>query len=170
MNNKKTALNDTEAKRLLKKFDITLVHERFVHQQTAVTTAAREIGFPVVVKGVGANLLHKTERGLVHLNLFDAQSVENAVQAITSEAADELDGFLIQPQIEGRREFVTGLFQDDQFGPVIMFGIGGILVEVVKDVVFRVLPISRRAAKRTGRIRFLPSGYIGRRVQLCYPL
>ena len=89
-NNKKTALNDTEAKRLLKQFDIALVPERFVRRQTEVIAAARDMGFPVVVKGVGANLLHKTDRGLVHLNLFDPQSVEKAVQAIANEAEVEL--------------------------------------------------------------------------------
>jgi acyl-CoA synthetase (NDP forming) len=146
VNNKKTALSDTEAKELLEKFGIVLAPERFVHQDTEVAIAARDIGFPVVVKGVGANLLHKTERGLVHLNLFNAQSVENAVQAITSEAADELDGFLIQPQIEGRREFVTGLFQDDQFGPVIMFGLGGVFTEAFSDVAFRLAPLTETDA------------------------
>ena len=153
-NNKTTALNDTEAKRLLKKFDITLVPERFVHQQTEVVAAARQIGFPVVIKGVGANLLHKTDRGLVHLNLFDAQSVENAVQAITDEAANDLDGFLIQPHIAGRREFVAGLFQDDQFGPVVMFGLGGVFTEAFSDVAFRLAPLTETdAAERLEEIR-----------------
>ena len=69
--------------------------------------AARKIGFPVVVKGIGKSLLHKSDRGLVHLNLTDAKAVETAVKAITSEAAGDLDGFSIQPQIKGRREFVA---------------------------------------------------------------
>ena len=145
-NNKKIALSDTKAKEILEKFDIALVPERFVHRNKAVVAAARDIGFPVVVKGVGANLLHKTERGLVHLNLFNAQSVENAVQAITNEAADELDGFLIQPHIEGRREFVAGLFQDDQFGPVVMFGVGGVFTEAFSDVAFRLAPLTETDA------------------------
>ena len=107
-NNKKTVLNDAEAKELLKKFDIALVPEQFVRRRTDVVAAARKIGFPVVVKGMGANLLHKTDRGLVHLNLLDAQAVENAVQEIAAEAREELEGFLIQPHLKGRREFVAG--------------------------------------------------------------
>jgi succinyl-CoA synthetase beta subunit len=139
---KKTALDDTEAKRLLEKFDIALVPERFVRRPTEVVAAARQIGFPVVLKGMGANLLHKTDRGLVHLNLLDAKAVENAVQEIAAEATKELEGFLIQPHLKGRREFVAGLFQDDQFGPVIMFGVGGVFTEAFSDVSFRLAPLT----------------------------
>ena len=145
-NNKKTALNDTEAKRLLEKFDIALAPELFVRQPSEVVAAARKIGFPVVLKGLGANLLHKTDRGLVHLNLLDAKAVEDAVYEITAEAAEELDGFLIQPHIKGRREFVAGLFQDDQFGPVIMFGVGGVFTEAFSDVAFRLAPLTETDA------------------------
>ncbi|MBW2335156.1 MAG: acetate--CoA ligase family protein [Deltaproteobacteria bacterium] len=139
---KKTALSNNEVKGLLEKFDIALVPELFVHQRMEVVAAARKIGFPVVLKGMGANLLHKTDRGLVHLNLLDSQAVENAVRSIVAEASNDLDGFLIQPQIKGRREFVAGLFQDRQFGPVIMFGVGGVFTEAFADVVFRLAPLS----------------------------
>jgi acyl-CoA synthetase (NDP forming) len=143
---KKTALSDTEAKGLLEKFDIALVPERFVRKATEVVAAARKIGFPVVLKGLGANLLHKTDRGLVHLNLLNAGAVENAVCEIAAEATEELDGYLIQPHIRGRREFVAGLFQDDQFGPVIMFGVGGVFTEAFSDVSFRLAPLSETDA------------------------
>jgi len=99
-----------------------------------------------VLKGMGVNLLHKTDRDLVHLNLSDSQAVEKAVQAITAEAAEELDGILIQPHVEGRREFVAGLFQDHQFGPVIMFGIGGVFTEAFSDVAFRLAPLTENDA------------------------
>ena len=140
--NEKRALNDTEAKKLLKKFGVPMVHDQFIDRRGDVISAAREIGYPVVLKGMGQKLLHKTDRGLVHLNLFDSQAVENAVQAIVTEAADELDGFIIQPQVKGRREFVAGLFQDHQFGTVIMFGIGGIFTEALSDVSFRLAPLN----------------------------
>ncbi len=145
-NNKKAALNNEEARKLLEKFDIALVPERFVSRQTEVAAAARDIGFPVVVKGMGANLLHKTDRGLVHLNLLDANAVENAVQDIVTEAKEELEGFLIQPHLKGQREFVAGLFQDDQFGPVVMFGIGGVFTEAFADVAFRLAPLTETDA------------------------
>ncbi|NNL78574.1 MAG: CoA-binding protein, partial [Desulfobacterales bacterium] len=145
-NNQKTALNDTEAKHLLRKYGIPLVHDQFVDRRADVASAARNIGFPVVLKGMGKNLWHKTDQGLVHLNLADSKAVKNAVQAITVRAADELDGFLVQPYIQGRREFVAGLFKDPQFGPVIMFGIGGIFTEVFSDVSFRLAPLSETEA------------------------
>jgi acyl-CoA synthetase (NDP forming) len=145
-NNKKTALNAEEARKLLEKFDIALVPELFVDHQTAVAAAARDIGFPVVVKGMGSNLLHKTDRGLVHLNLLDAKAVENAVQEIVAEAREEVEGFLIQPHLKGQREFVAGLFQDDQFGPVILFGIGGVFTEAFSDVSFRLAPLTQSDA------------------------
>ena len=138
----KRALNNTEAKELLKKFGIPMVHDQFVDRRGDVISAAREIGYPVVLKGMGQKLLHKTDRGLVHLNLFDSQAVDNATQAIITEAGDELDGFIIQPQVKGRREFVAGLFQDHQFGTVIMFGIGGIFTEALSDVSFRLAPLN----------------------------
>jgi acyl-CoA synthetase (NDP forming) len=145
-NNKKTALNAEEARKLLEKFDIALVPELFVDRQTAVAGAARDIGFPVVVKGMGSNLLHKTDRGLVHLNLLNAKAVENAVQEIVAEAREEVEGFLIQPHLKGQREFVAGLFQDDQFGPVVMFGIGGVFTEAFSDVSFRLAPLTQSDA------------------------
>jgi acyl-CoA synthetase (NDP forming) len=153
-NNKKTILNDAEAKGLLEKFDIGLVPERLVRRRTEVVAAARKIGFPVVVKGMGVNLLHKTDRGLVHLNLLDAKAVENAVLEIAAEATEELEGFLIQPHLKGRREFVAGLFQDDQFGPVIMFGVGGVFTEAFSDVSFRLAPLTETdAAEMLAEIR-----------------
>jgi acyl-CoA synthetase (NDP forming) len=145
-NNKKTALNAEEARKLLEKFDIALVPERLVRRQSEVIAAARDIGFPVVVKGMGSNLLHKTDRGLVHLNLLDAKAVENAVQEIVAEAREEVEGFLIQPHLKGQREFVAGLFQDDQFGPVVMFGIGGVFTEAFSDVSFRLAPLTQSDA------------------------
>ncbi|MDH3829772.1 MAG: acetate--CoA ligase family protein, partial [Desulfobacterales bacterium] len=152
--NKKVALNAAEAKGLLEKFDIALVPERYVRRPTEVVAAARQIGFPVVLKGMGANLLHKTDRGLVHLNLLDAKAVENAVQEIAAEAREELEGFLIQPHLKGRREFVAGLFQDDQFGPVIMFGVGGVFTEAFSDVSFRLAPLTEiDAAEMLAEIR-----------------
>ena len=127
-----TALGDHEAKTLLAEFGIAFIREMQVDHPADVPAAAREIGFPVVVKGVGENLLHKTDRGLVYLNLADARSVETAVKAICTAAGKALESFSIQPHINGRREFVAGLFRDPQFGPIIMFGSGGATPYVFK--------------------------------------
>jgi acyl-CoA synthetase (NDP forming) len=146
-NTEKIALNDSKAKRLLEKFEIALPPERFVSSRADVVAAADSMGYPVVLKGIGAKLMHKTERGLVHLNLADSRAVENAAQSINTEAGQDLDGFLLQPHILGRREFVAGLFQDPQFGPVIMFGIGGVFTEAFSDVVFRLAPLNENDAR-----------------------
>jgi acyl-CoA synthetase (NDP forming) len=142
----KQALTDREAKEFLTEFGIPFIPEANVDRPSEVVAAAGKFGFPVVVKGVGKNLLHKSDRGLVHLNLSDAAAIEMAVKSITAEASGELDGFSIQPHIKGRREFVAGLFRDQQFGPVVMFGIGGVFTEAFSDVAFRLAPLSESDA------------------------
>lgn len=142
----KTALNENESKRLLKEYGVPVIKEIVALNLDEVVPAARKIGFPVVVKGLGATFSHKTERGLVHLNLANTKAVNKAVEAIVTETGTELEGFLIQPQIEGSREFVAGLFQDEQFGPVVMFGIGGVFAEALSDVSFRLAPLTEADA------------------------
>jgi len=153
-NPEKSALKPSDASHLLKKFGIKFVPEERVAQPADVVGAARVIGYPVVVKGIGTQLLHKTDRGLVHLHLNDAKAVEEAVREISAKAARELEGFLIQPQIKGGRELVAGLFQDNQFGPVVMFGVGGVFTEAFSDVAFRLAPLTEAdAAEMTTEIR-----------------
>ncbi|GBC61596.1 CoA-binding protein [Desulfonema ishimotonii] len=137
----RTALNENESKQLLKHYGIPVVDERVAPGGDDAIEAARALGFPVVLKGMGATLMHKTERGLVRLNLRDADAVREAASAIADAAGDELEGFLVQPQITANRELVAGLFRDDLFGPVIMFGIGGIFTEAFSDVAFRLAPL-----------------------------
>ncbi len=138
----KPRINEAEAKALLKEFDVPVVPEAVAADDKEALAAAEAFGYPVVVKGLGATLTHKTERGLVHLNLGDAPAIQNAVAAIRAAAKDDLDGFVVQPQIQGKRELVVGLFRDPQFGPVIMFGIGGVFTEALADVSFRLAPLS----------------------------
>ncbi|UCD89551.1 MAG: acetate--CoA ligase family protein [Desulfobacterales bacterium] len=136
------ALSELESERLFQQYDIPVIDGVIVANKDEAVLAALDIGFPVVLKGVGPTLLHKTERGLVHLNLANPQTVNEAALAIISEAKEELEGILVQPQIQGKREFVAGLFQDAQFGPVIMFGLGGIFAEALSDVSFRLAPLN----------------------------
>jgi len=144
----KKALSESESKLFLKEYGIPVINEKVALNKDEAVKAAEETGFPVVVKGLGAKLLHKTELGLVLLNLTDSQSVENAVISISEKGGDELEGFLIQPQLKGKREFVAGLFQDDQFGPVVMFGTGGVFAEALSDVTFRIAPLTESDAKQ----------------------
>jgi acyl-CoA synthetase (NDP forming) len=141
-NTEKIPFDNHQSRRLLEKFGIALPPERFLAQPDDIVAAARSLGFPVVLKGVGARLMHKTDRGLVHLNLVDASAVKKAVGAIINAAGEDLDGFVLQPHINGRREFVAGLFRDSQFGPVVMFGIGGVFTEAFADVSFRLAPLT----------------------------
>ena len=94
---KKTSINEAEAKALLREFDVPVVPETVASDAQEAVVAADRFGYPVVVKGMGAELVHKTERGLVHLNLNTSQAVEKAVEAIMASAGDDLDGFVIQP-------------------------------------------------------------------------
>jgi len=144
----KKALSESESKLFLKKYKIPVINEKVALNKDEAVKAAEEIGFPVVVKGLGSKLLHKTELGLVHLNLIDSQTVENAVISISEKGGDELEGFLIQPQLKGKREFVAGLFRDKQFGPVVMFGTGGVFTEALSDITFRVAPLTKKDAKQ----------------------
>jgi acyl-CoA synthetase (NDP forming) len=140
------ALSESESKQLLKAYGVPVVTETVAANEDGALEAARKTGFPVVLKGLGATLLHKTERGLVHLNLADEEAVRKAALHITEEAGDELEGILVQPQVAGKREFVAGLFRDKQFGPVIMFGLGGIFTEALSDVSFRIAPLTEQDA------------------------
>ncbi|MDX1708284.1 MAG: acetate--CoA ligase family protein [Desulfobacterales bacterium] len=141
-NKAKNEMNEVEAKCLLDEFDVPVVPETMAQDDAEALKAADAFGFPVVVKGLGSALAHKTERGLVHLNLSHPQAVQKALAAIRTAAGDDLEGFVVQPQIQGRRELVAGLFRDPQFGPVIMFGIGGVFTEALADVSFRLAPIN----------------------------
>jgi acyl-CoA synthetase (NDP forming) len=154
-NGNKTGINEAEAKTLLKEFGVPVVAETVVKDYREAVSAADELGYPVVVKGLGFALTHKTEQGLVHLNLSNPQDIQRAVEAINASAGDDLEGFLIQPQIKGKRELVAGLFRDPQFGPVVMFGIGGVFTEALADVTFRLAPITEiEAADMLSEIRF----------------
>jgi len=140
------ALTESESKQVLGAYGVPVISETVAFSEDEAVEAARKTGFPVVLKGLGATLLHKTERGLVHLNLADDETVRKAASLIAQKAGDELEGLLIQPQVQGKREFVAGLFRDEQFGPVIMFGIGGVFTEALSDVTFRVAPLTETDA------------------------
>jgi acyl-CoA synthetase (NDP forming) len=142
----RTSLNEAESKQLLHHYDVPVVEEFVVSNADEAVVRAKSMGFPVVLKGMGARLTHKTERGLVRLNLKDAHDIRQAAREIAESAGNDLDGFIVYHMISGRREFVAGLFRDDQFGPVVMFGLGGILTEALGDVVFRIAPLNETHA------------------------
>ncbi len=144
----RVALTEAESKQLLKHYGIPVVEEWIVKTEAEAVGKAKEAGFPMVLKGLGATLTHKTERGLVKVNLRNATEVRRAARQIIREAGPDLEGLLIQPMIDGKREFVAGLFHDAQFGPVVMFGLGGVFTEALDDVVFRIAPLDEMQAGR----------------------
>ncbi len=144
----RNTLTEAEAKQLLKQYGIPVVQEKVVKTIAEAEITAEKFGYPVVVKGLGAKLTHKTEKGLVKLNLKHKKEVKAATVHIREAAGNDLEGFLVQPMLEGKREFVAGFFQDEQFGPTIMFGLGGIFTEAIGDVVFRLAPINENEAEK----------------------
>ena len=142
----RAVLTEAESKQLLRHFDVPVVDEVIASSIDEAVSRAEAIGFPVVMKGLGARLTHKTERGLVKLNLKSIDDVRKAAAEITEAAGDDLEGFLLYRFVEGRREFMAGLFNDAQFGAVVMFGLGGIFAEAFGDVVLRVAPLNETHA------------------------
>lgn len=138
----RTVLTEYESKQLLAAYGVPVVEEAMVLSVEEAVERAENFGFPVVIKGLGSKLTHKSERGLVRIGLTSKDEVRRAALEIEKAAGRDLEGWLVQPQLPGRREFVAGLFQDPQFGPVIMFGLGGVLTEALGDVVFRLAPLS----------------------------
>jgi acyl-CoA synthetase (NDP forming) len=143
----RTALNEHESKQLLAAYGVPVVQEAVARDALQAVELAHSLGYPVVLKALGSTLLHKTERGLVHLNLSTKAAVERAVHAIARGAGDELEGILVQPMLTGKREFVAGLSRDAVFGPVVMFGVGGIFTEALGDYSLRIAPLSTYDAR-----------------------
>ena len=135
------SLTEAESKKLLRDYGIPVVDEIIVTSEDEAVRQSDSIGFPVVIKGLGARLTHKTERGLVKMNIRSADDVRRAYREVVESAGEDWEGCLIQPLIEGRREFVAGVYRDPQFGPSVMFGLGGILTEAIGDITFRIAPL-----------------------------
>ncbi|SLM28588.1 conserved hypothetical protein [Desulfamplus magnetovallimortis] len=141
------ALCEDESKSILGHFGVPVVTERRISIKSdnlaeEVQNAALATGFPVVAKGVGSKLAHKSDIGVVKTDIATSEALLKAVSEITLNGGEKVEGILIQPMIRGKREFVAGMFKDPQFGPVIMFGLGGIYTEALKDVAFRLAPLT----------------------------
>ena len=139
-----STLSEVESKALLARYGVRLAREQIVATAVEAVTAAESIGYPVVAKLNGVGIAHKTERGLVKLNLSSAEAVQRAATELLASARPD-DGavsLLIAQQVRGNRELIAGVLRDAQFGPVVMLGIGGVIAEAVADVAFRLVPLS----------------------------
>jgi len=139
-------LSEYESKEFLKSYGIPATRESLVHTREECTKAAHAIGYPLVLKACSPQLAHKTEKGLVRLDLRSNQELILAFDDLTSRMEGNEKSILVQELIKGTRELVAGMTRDPQFGPCVMFGLGGIFTEILKDIAFRVAPLEKRDA------------------------
>ena len=138
-------LSEAASKALLREHGVPVLDERTVATPDDAVRAAGEVGYPVVAKLCGDAIAHKTERGLVRVNLADGDAVRAAAGELLAAATpdDGEVGVLVAPMVRGNRELIAGLSTDPTFGRTVMLGIGGVLAEAVADVTFRLVPIDR---------------------------
>lgn len=138
-------LSEYEAKQVLAAWDIPVTREILVGDRAALAGALNAIGFPLVMKGCAAEIAHKTEKNLVRVDVRGEAEAVAAFDGIMA-GLDGKGGVLVQEMIGGRRELVMGLTRDPQFGACVMFGLGGIFTEILKDISFRKAPLERHDA------------------------
>lgn len=143
--------NEVQAKAVALACGVPVPQEVVVAGPSQAAAAAARMGFPVAVKVVSADILHKTEVGGVRLGLADGQAVHRAVEAMAASVRQKapgahVDGYVVSPMVGAGVECVVGVVRDPVFGPVVMFGLGGMMVELMKDVSFRLAPVNEAQA------------------------
>ena len=136
-------LDEYEAKKWLQALDLKVVKEVIVKDIDEAIRAAKEIEYPAVLKGRIEGQIHKTEAGLVKLNLWTDDQLKSAYQEMAN-LKPKPQSFLIQPMLKGDLELIVGITRDPQFGPAAMLGLGGIWTEVYRDVAFRLVPLNQQ--------------------------
>jgi len=137
----RTALDELAGKQLLAAYGVAVPRSIVVAGAAEVNSALAALKAPFVVKVVSPDILHKSDAGGVMVNLKTAREVEDAIKTMMRQpviAAARIDGFLIEEMVPGGQEMVVGGLKDAQFGPLVMVGLGGIFVEVLADVAFRI--------------------------------
>ena len=152
----RSLLSEVEAKQVLAQAGVPVVEARLATKRDEAVALAGELGYPVALKIVSPQITHQSDVGGVKLALDTAEAVADAYDAIVeaarrADADATIEGVSVQRMAEPGIEVITGMTLDAQFGPVLMFGLGGVLVEVLKDVAFRVVPIAARDARQMVR-------------------
>ncbi|MBU0704681.1 MAG: acetate--CoA ligase, partial [Chloroflexi bacterium] len=147
----RVSIGDAEAWTVLKAYGFTVPKSRLAETPEEAIEIAEEIGYPVVMKIASPDILHKTDVGGVKLNLRSPDDVRDAFDLMVYRAGRYVPdaniwGCQVQQMVSGGREVLLGMSRDPQFGPLVAFGLGGIYVEALKDVAFRVAPFSRQEA------------------------
>ena len=155
----RVTIGDAEAREIMQAYGLPMPPSALASTAEEAVAAAERIGYPVVMKIASPDILHKTDIGGVKLNLNTPGDVRDAFDLLVFRATRympdaEIWGCLVQQQVRGGKEVILGMSCDPQFGPLLLFGLGGIYVEALKDVTFRVAPIDGREAREMmGEIR-----------------
>ncbi len=144
-------LNEFESKEMLRQAGIPVIPTVLVNSKKAAIATAKKIGFPVVMKIASPDIVHKSDVGGVRLGLSNATQAGKTYNDILYSVKEKkprakIDGVTVEAMAKPGIEVIIGMNKDPQFGPVIMFGLGGILVEIIKDVSFRLVPLERQDA------------------------
>lgn len=142
----KRSLLETEAKELLREYRIPIPTFRLIKREGEISGIRESIGYPLVMKIVSPDIIHKTDAGGVKVGVEDEEEARMAYQEIIFKAKKynknaEISGVIVYSMVPQGTEIIIGMMKDPHFGPVIMFGLGGIFVEILKDISFRILPI-----------------------------
>lgn len=145
-------LTEFESKKFLKQAGIPVIETRLAKTQGEAVAFSRKMGFPVALKIASPDIVHKSDSGGVRLSLKNAAEVRTAYREILEGARKQnpgasIQGVSVQKMAKPGTEVIVGTSKDPQFGPVIMFGLGGIFVEALKDVSFRIIPLTRKDAR-----------------------
>ena len=141
----RATFSEYESKQVLASYGIPVTKELLVDNIQDLINATKEIGYPLVLKGCSSGIAHKTEKGLIRVDIRNEEEARAAFEEIDANIGAE-DAILVQEMVKGQRELVIGLTRDPQFGPCVMFGLGGIFTEILKDISFRVAPLEKRDA------------------------
>ncbi len=149
----RTLLTEVEAKALLEEAGVPVARTLLARTREEAERAAEEVGYPVVLKIVSPDIAHKSDVGGVRLNLRDREAVGQAFDEVVGNARRavpdaRITGVAVQHMAPQGTEVIVGMTTDPQFGPVMMFGLGGIMVEVLKDVSFRLVPLEEKDARQ----------------------
>jgi acyl-CoA synthetase (NDP forming) len=149
----RNTIGDTEAQAILTAYGITIPRSRVAASADEAAVFCQEIGYPVVMKIASPDILHKSDVGGIIVGVQNDGEARQAFATLVQRAKEHVPnariwGAQIQEMITGGREVIIGMNRDAQFGPLIMFGLGGIYVEVLKDVIFRVAPMTRQQAQQ----------------------
>ncbi len=139
----RTNLSEYESKQFLASYQIPITQEMQVKNESSLIKSIENIGYPIVLKGCSSDIFHKTEKNLIGINIRNEDEALISFKKISSRMNGTESSILVQEMVKGKQELVVGLINDPHFGPCVMFGLGGIFTEILKDVSFRVAPLDK---------------------------